>query len=136
MDRAFVSHLLELGDEKINGLPISLSHSRQFYNAHFRLNPEVLSVELPFHLLPTSNRVPWQFCIPSECCPCQKIRKQSKLEMIEIVSQLATMHSESSNMLQGGLVIFSKEQEEIKDHVPPWVGVLPVHHLWIRFIEL
>ena len=37
----------------------------------------------------------------SECCP-QKVRKQSKLEIIEIliVSQLPTMYSESSNIVK------------------------------------
>ena len=58
--------------------------------------------------------------IPSECCSCQRVRKQSKLQMIEIpiVSQLPILLSESSNMFQGELAIFSKEQEEIKDLVP------------------
>ena len=74
MDLAPVSHLLEPGNEQISSLPISLSHSGQFYNAHFRLSPKELSVgqfcnahfrlspkelsvELPFHLLPTLNGV-------------------------------------------------------------------------------
>ena len=58
--------------------------------------------------------------------------------MIEIlvVSQLPTLHSESSNMLQGGLDIFFREQGEIKDPVPPWVGILPVYHFCIWFVEL
>ena len=66
------------------------------------------------------------------------MKKQSKLEMIEIlmVNQLLALNSESSNMLQDGLVIFSREQGEIKDPVPPWVGVFPIYHLWIRFLEL
>ena len=111
MDLASVTHLLELGDEQINGLPISLSHYGQFYNGHFRLSPEDLSVELPFHLLPTSSGVPCQCCIPSERCPCQRVRKRSELEIIEIVivSQFLLLHSESNNMLQGGLAIFSRE---------------------------
>ena len=94
-------------------------------------------MELLFHLLLTSNGVLGQCCIPSECCPCQRVRNQSKIEMIEIliVSQLPTLHSESNNMLHGGLVIFSIEQGEIRDPVPPWVGVLPIYHLWIRFVE-
>ena len=58
MDLESVSHFLELGDEQINGFPISLSLSGQIYNAHFRFSPEELSVELSFHLLPTSNEVP------------------------------------------------------------------------------
>ena len=95
-------------------------------------------MELPFHFLPTSNEVLWQCSIPSECCPCKKVRKQSKLEMIEIlvVSQLSTLHSAFNNMLHGALVILSNEQREIRDLVPPWVGVLPVYHLWIKFVEL
>ena len=135
MDLASVSHLLELGDEQISNLLISLSRYGQFCNAHFRLSSEKLSMELSFHLLPTSNRIPWQCCIPNACCPCQRVKKQYKLEMIEIfvVNQLPTLHSESSNMLQGRLAIFSKEQREIRD--PPWVGVLPIYHFWIRFIE-
>ena len=138
MDLTSVSHLCKPGDKKINSLPISLIHSGQFYNAHFRLSLEELSVELPFHLLPTSNGVPWQCCIPSECCPYQRVRKQYKLEMIEIliVSQLPTLHSESNNMLQGGLTIFFRKQGEIKDPVPSWVGILPICHFWIRFVEL
>ena len=138
MNLASVSHILEPRDEQINDLPISLSQFGQFYNAHFGLSLEKLSVELPFHILPTSNGVPWQCCIPSECCLNQRVRKQSKLEMIEIfvVSQLLILHSESSNMLQGGLTIFSREQGEIKDHIPSWVGVLLVYHLWIRLVEL
>ena len=121
MDLTSISHLLEQGDEQINDLPISLSHSGQFYNAHFRLSLEELSVELSFHLLPTSIGVPCKCCIPSECCPYQRVRKQSKLEMIEIlvVSQLPTLHSESSNMFQGGLAIFSIEQGEIRDPILP-----------------
>ena len=75
MDLAYVYHLLELEDEQINDLPISLSHFGQFYNAHFKLSPDELSVELPFHLLSTSNGVPWQCCIPSECCLSQRVRK-------------------------------------------------------------
>ena len=76
--------------------------------------------------------------LPSECCPYQRVRKQSKLEMIEIliVIQLPTLHSESNNMLQGGLVIFFREQGEIRDLVSPWVRVLHVYHFWIRFVEL
>ena len=64
--------------------------------------------------------------------------KQSKLKLIEIliVSQLPTLHSESSNMFQGGLAIFSIEQGEIMDLIPPWVRVFPNYHLWIRFLEL
>ena len=94
MDLASISHILEPGDEQINNLPISLSHSGQFCNAHFGLSLEELSVELSFHLLPTLNGVPWQFCIPSKWCPCQR-------EMIEIlvVSQFLILDSESSNML-------------------------------------
>ena len=101
MDLTSVSHLLESGDEHISNLPISLSHSRQFCNAHFKLNSKELSVELSFHLLPTLNEVPWQCCILSECCPYQRVRKQSKLEVIEIlvVSQFPILHSESNNML-------------------------------------
>ena len=40
--------------------------------------------------------------------------------MIEIliVSQLPTLHGESSNIFQGELDIFSREQGEIKDPVP------------------
>ena len=130
MDLAYVSHLLEPGDEKTSDLSISLSHSRQLCDAHFKLSPEELSVELPFHLLQPSDGVPWQGCILSECFPCQRVRKQSKLEMIEIlvVSQFPTWHSESSNMLQGGLTIFSREQGEIRDPITPWVGVLHVYH--------
>ena len=58
--------------------------------------------------------------------------------MIEIlvVGQLPTLHSESSNMIQGGLTIFSREQREITDLVIPWVGVLHVYNFWIRFVEL
>ena len=50
--------------------------------------------------------------------------------MIEIliVIQFPTLHSESSNMLHGGLGIFFREQGEIRDFVPPWVGVLPINH--------
>ena len=101
MDLASVSHLLESRDEEINGLPISLNHFGQFCNAHFRLNSVELSVELSFHLLSTLNGVPWQCCIQIECYPCQRVRKQSKIEIIEIlvVSQLPTLHSESNNML-------------------------------------
>ena len=46
MDLASVSHILEPVNKEINGLPISLSNSRQFCNAHFRLSLEELSVEL------------------------------------------------------------------------------------------
>ena len=53
-----VSHILDSGDEQINGLPVSLSHFGQFFNAHFRLSLEKLSVELPFHLLPTLYGAP------------------------------------------------------------------------------
>ena len=69
--------------------------------------------------------------------PCKRVKKQSKLEMIEIlvVSQLPILHSESRNMLYSGLAIFSRQQGEIRDLVPPWVGVLLVYHLWIRFVE-
>ena len=59
MDLAFVSHLLETGDKQIKDLPISLSHSGQLCNAQFRFSPEELSVELPFHFLPTLYGVPW-----------------------------------------------------------------------------
>ena len=55
MDLVSISHLLESRDEQISGLPISLSNSEQLCNAHFRLGPEELNMELPFHLLPTSN---------------------------------------------------------------------------------
>ena len=58
MDLAYVSHLLESGDKQISGFPISLSHSGQFYNTHFRLSPEELSVELSFHPRLTSNEIP------------------------------------------------------------------------------
>ena len=59
MDLASVSHLLEMGDKQISGLPISLSHSGQLCNAYFKLNLEEPSVELPFHFLPTLYGVPW-----------------------------------------------------------------------------
>ena len=70
--------------------------------------------------------------------PVKELGNSLKLEIIEIlvVSQLPTLHSESSNMLQGGLTIFSREQGEIRDPIPPWVGVLLVYHFWIRFVEL
>ena len=44
MDLAPISNLLEMGYNQINGLPISLSHSGQFCDTHFRLSPEELSV--------------------------------------------------------------------------------------------
>ena len=47
MDLAYVSQILEPGDEQISDLPISLSHSGQFCNAHFRLSLEEMSVDLP-----------------------------------------------------------------------------------------
>ena len=53
MDLASISLLLEMGDEQFSGRPIFLSHSRQFYDAYFKLSLEELCVELPFHLLPT-----------------------------------------------------------------------------------
>ena len=58
--------------------------------------------------------------------------------MIEIliVSQLPTLHSESSSMFQGRLAILSREKGEIRDPVTPWVGVFPIYHIWIRFVEL
>ena len=58
MDLAYVSHLLETGDEQISGLPISLSHCGQFYDVHLKFILEELSVELPFHLLSTLYGVP------------------------------------------------------------------------------
>ena len=67
-----------------------------------------------------------------------QVNATPKLEMIYIliVSQFSTLHSESSNMFLGELTIFSKEQGEIRDLVPPWVRVLLVYHFWIRFVEL
>ena len=46
MNLASISHLLDSGDKQISGLPISLSYFGQFYNAHFNLNLENLSMEL------------------------------------------------------------------------------------------
>ena len=67
--------------------------------------------------------------------PIKELGNSLKLEMIQIlvVSQLPILYSESRNMLQGGLTIFSREEGEIKDPIP---RVLLVYHFWIRFVEL